>query len=125
MNGAHVYAKLFGASRQIGRLYLLVGEHARGKTFHIYVLPEGVDCPPGHSIHCIADRVEVYGITGGQPGWTECYGWLHAGPWQEHFQRLCEWMEALATSAAIAREEAQKAAQQAEANRIKNLLSTY
>src|SRR6185295_16857180 len=76
-------------SGQYGRLYLASGSHARGKTFHIYVLPrdekaiENANNGPLNT-----NAVEVYGITGGQPGWTETYGWLKQGPWQQDFYKL-------------------------------------
>lgn len=89
MKGAREYAKLFRTG-QIGRLYLVSGSHARGLTFHIYVLPEGAEAkgngpnnPPLNS-----DAVEVYGIVDGQPGWTESYGWLHSGRWQQDFYEI-------------------------------------
>ena len=63
--------------------FLSSGHHARGKYFHIYVMPEGGE--PSHYGHAPDGSVEVYGILGGQPGWTEYYGWLHAGP----AKRLC------------------------------------
>ena len=85
MNGAKEYAKLFQTG-QHGRLYFLSGEHARGKTFCIYVLP--TDEPISVSIHRVENAVEVYGIIGGQPGWTEYYGWLHRGKWQQDFAEL-------------------------------------
>jgi len=86
MKGAKEYAELFEKSQQHGRLYLQVGEHARGKTFRIWILPN--DDKLTESIHTVKDAVEVYGVTGGQPGWTETYGWLHKGSWQQDFERL-------------------------------------
>lgn len=85
MKGAREYAALF-ATGQRGRLYLVSGHHARGATFQIYVLPSAE--PIQGMPWCCADAVEVYGITGGQPGWTETYGWLHLGQWQIDFERL-------------------------------------
>lgn len=91
MQGTRQYADLFETG-QYGRLYITSGKHARGKTFHIQVLPEGIEArgngPNSLGIH--EEAVEVFGITGGQPGWTETYGWLHKGPWQEDFQRLVD-----------------------------------
>lgn len=86
MNGARQYAELFKTG-QFGRLYIVSGSHARGKTFHIYVLPKGVEAQSNgpNNAPLNVDAVEVYGITGGQPGWTETYGWLHAGKWQQDF----------------------------------------
>ena len=89
MQGARKYAELFNTG-QIGRLYITSGSHARGTTFHIQVLPEGVKANRnGGPNMCTNDgAVEVYGVTGGQPGWTERYGWLHEGKWQEDCQIL-------------------------------------
>ena len=89
MKGAREYANLFETG-QVGRLYLVSGEHARGKTFHIQVLPEGEQAiPNGCNNLCLnTDAIEVYGIIGGQTGWTETYGWLHKGKWQEDFLTL-------------------------------------
>lgn len=89
MQGAREYANLFQTG-QHGRLYLVSGEHARGKTFRIFVLPEGepVMHNGSHNPPLNKDAVEVYGILGGQPGWTEYYGWLRAGKWQQDFAGL-------------------------------------
>jgi len=91
MQGAREYASLFQTG-QHGRLYLVSGEHARGKTFRIFVLPEGEPVMHNvtHNPPLNKDAVEVYGILGGQPGWTECYGWLRVGKWQQEFARLVE-----------------------------------
>ena len=91
MNGASEYASLF-TTGQYGKLYIVSGRHARGQTFHIYVLPEGVKAkhngtnnPPLNE-----DAVEVYGVLGGQRGWTEYYGWTYEGKWKEDFMKLVE-----------------------------------
>ncbi len=81
MRGAREYARLFN-SGQIGRLFILSESHARGSTFHLYVLPD--DKP----VTSPRDGVEVYGIVSGNPGWTESYGWLHDGPWVKDFEEL-------------------------------------
>lgn len=86
MNGAHEYAGLF-KSAQYGNLYLLSHHHARGQTFQIFVVPEGVQVEPGR-INAPHGCIEVYGILGGHPGWTEFYGWIHKGPWQQDFYKL-------------------------------------
>lgn len=86
MIGADEYYDLFnGESQQIGKLYLQFYTHARGKCFEMYVLPEGVEASGrrGHK-----ESVEVYGVTGGQRGWTETYGWKHKGKWQEDFASI-------------------------------------
>ena len=87
MQGAREYAALIPTG-QFGKLYCHSSSHARGSTFNIYVIPEGVvvngrpQIPP--------EGVEVYGMTGGQPGWTETYGWLHEGKWQDDFESLVQ-----------------------------------
>jgi len=57
MQGAREYASLFETG-QYGRLYIVSGEHARGKTFHIYVLPAGRTVM---NIYMESDAIEVYG----------------------------------------------------------------
>lgn len=87
MKGAREYAMMFKTG-QHGKLFLVSGSHARGETFHIWVLP--TDEPIKGKPWTVKDAVEVYGITGGQPGWTETYGWLHKGKWQTDFYNLFE-----------------------------------
>lgn len=94
MQGANEYYDLFIGCKelQFGRLYLSPGLHARGPTFEIYLLPEGVKCgahPLISAWHC-KESVEVYGMVGGQRGWTEYYGWIHKGKWQEDFEKIVE-----------------------------------
>jgi hypothetical protein len=92
MQGAREYAEVF-SSGQYGRLYIEVGSHARGSTFYIYVLPEGEDAfiyDEGYGRKMFnQNAVKVYGILGGQPGWTEYYGWLYPdGKWVDDFNTL-------------------------------------
>ena len=74
MRGAREYAELFN-SGMYGNLRIQSGKHARGYEFHIFI------CTP-------KGEVEVYGILGGQPGWTEYYGWKFHGPWEDDFLQL-------------------------------------
>lgn len=91
MKGAREYCRLFGRAEQHGRLYLVPHHHARGKTFRIYVLPECEMAIPNGDFNppLNKDAVEVYGIISGDPGWSEVYGWLHEGPWQDDFKMIC------------------------------------
>ena len=84
-HGKDLYARIFNTG-QIGRFYMVSGSHARGRTFHLYILPEGVSINPKSP--SLDEAVEVYGITGGHPGWSESYGWLHEGPWVGDFEKL-------------------------------------
>ena len=74
MNGAKEYALLFDSGRY-GAFRIYSGEHARGRYFHLFLVTS-------------IGETEVYGITGGHPGWTERYGWLHDGPWIEDFMAM-------------------------------------
>ena len=90
MQGADRYASLFNGPLQFGCFYVVPGSHARGKTFELYVLPVGEEAiPNGPNAPLNASAVEVFGITGGNPGWTETYGWKRKGPWVDDFEKLC------------------------------------
>lgn len=125
MQGAREYASLFQTG-QYGKLYISSHYHARGKTFRIYVLPADVKAiPNGPNGPLNKDAVEVYGVTGGHPGWTETYGWLHEGKWQDDFnllvtQKIFEENERNALRAI----EIKKAEEELE-NKKKQLLQQY
>jgi hypothetical protein len=126
MNGAREYAELFATS-QHGRLYIVSGYHARGKTFRIFVLPEGVKAEPNgpHNAPLNEDAVEVYGVVGGDLGWTESYGWLHKGKWQQDFEKLvAQRKEEIADALQeLGRKEADRKAK--EEDRKQALLANY
>ena len=113
MQGAREYANMFGTNERHGKLRLVSGSHARGKTFHIYVTPDG------------EKEIEVYGITGGQPGWTETYGWLHKGKWQEDFAAIVESRRKEIAEKAAAREAVARDNATANANHTAALLAKY
>lgn len=89
MKGATEYARFFGTG-QYGRLYIVSGYHARGKTFHIFILPENENALPNgpNNPPLNTDAVEVYGVLGGYCGWTEYYGWLRKGKWVDDFEQM-------------------------------------
>lgn len=89
MKGARGIAELFKTG-QYGRFYITSSSHARGVTLRVQVLPEGEEAKPnGRNNTCLnSNAVEVYGVINGNPGWTEEYGWIHEGPWQEDFEKL-------------------------------------
>jgi len=125
MKGANEYAKYIKTG-QYGRLYCVAGEHARGSTFHVQVLPEGEKAVPNYSNMCLNnDAVEVYGIISGQPGWSEVYGWLHKGPWVKDLERLLVSCK-LAEEDRIAKFKAlSEEAELKKKERITELLATY
>lgn len=127
MKGAREYATLFPGNAQVGRLALVSGSHARGSTFHIYVLPEGEAMSPNGpgNAPLNKDAVEVYGIVAGQPGWTESYGWLHKGPWQEDFARIVAERHEHLKRVKQSREAATAEKKQAERERTSHLLESY
>lgn len=117
MNGAREYAKLF-RSGQRGRLYLESSSHARGNTFHIYVLPKD-------AVGRTKDSVEVYGVISGQPGWTESYGWLHVGPWVDDFEKLVAERKQELADQEIKNKQIEEDKYQEKRKREKELLSGY
>lgn len=124
MKGAREYAELFKKSQQHGKLYLQVGSHARGKTFCIWVLPSE-ERLSNVSVHNVKDAVQVYGITGGQPGWTETYGWLHKGKWQEDFEKLVNSKKLEREAEREKREVLDEEAEKERKQKVKSLLSAY
>jgi hypothetical protein len=85
MKGANEYSQLFKTG-QYGRLYIESSTHARGRTFKIKILPKGEAMFINGKRN--PNAVEVYGVVAGTPGWTEEYGWLHNGKWQDDFNDL-------------------------------------
>lgn len=125
MQGAREYAKMFRTG-QYGRLYMCSHYHARGRTFHIYVLPEGEDAHPnGPNAPLNKGAIEVYGITGGQPGWTETYGWLHRGKWERDFADLVGARLVDIAAHAMRIEQDKADAENAERQRKAALLAAY
>lgn len=90
MMGADEYCKVFKKIEQFGKLLLVPSSHARGATFYIYILADGIkyDEKNCSSPQYRSDSVEVYGVLGGHRGWTEYYGWIHKGPWCEDFENI-------------------------------------
>lgn len=124
MQGAREYAGLFRTG-QYDRLYIQVGEHARGKTFHIWLLPRGYVVKNETYMPNIPDAVEVYGILGGQPGWTEFYGWLHKGKWCEYFDSLVEQKKADKEEEQRIKAQIRSGNEKEEKERINKLLADY
>lgn len=124
MIGANEYYDLFdGKSQQIGRLFLQCRTHARGKCFEIFLLPEGAEIK-GSRISG-KDNVCIYGVTGGQLGWTETYGWLHTGKWKDDFLAIVEDRKIKKQAAEIKKKIDKEVKAEEEKKRINNLLSTY
>lgn len=126
MQGAREFARLFDTG-QYGRLYIVSGYHARGNTFHIFVLPEGeAVIPNGRSNPPLnPDAVEVFGITGGHPGWTETYGWLHRGKWCDDFAELVRVRKQKIASREAKIEAEKEIERQENAKRVSELLARY
>ena len=122
MQGAFEYANLFKTG-QYGRLYLVSGGHARGRTFHIFVLPEGEMVPNSASLN--PNAVEVYGITGGHAIWTETYGWLHEGKWQQDFAAMVKQRQAELSIQTENEQKEREEADRKECERRAALLATY
>lgn len=124
MQGADEYYDLLrGQSQQIGRLYFQLHSHARGKCFEIFLLPEGLVAES--TTQWRKNSVEVYGVTGGQRGWTETYGWLHKGKWQEDFAAIVDQKKEEITAINLSHKENTALRKAQETERIDELLSSY
>ena len=126
MQGAREFSRLFSTG-QHGRLYFVSGSHARGRTFHVFVLPVGADAMPNGSDNAPLNKnaVEVYGIVAGQPGWTEEYGWLHHGPWQKDFRKIVEDRKAEIIASLEEEERITSENESATKKRISDFLAAY
>lgn len=112
---------------QYGRLYITSGSHARGRTLRIQVLPDGEKAiPNGSQNTCLnSNAVLVYDVISGQRGWTEVYGWLHNGKWQDDFNNLVLEKELELKLSNEEREKSIKEAQEKNSAKIDKLLKQY
>lgn len=126
MKGAKKYANLFKTG-QYEQLYITNSSHARGDTFRIQVLPENEKAKSnGSANQCLnSNAVEVYGVISGNPGWTEEYGWLHKGKWQEDFEKLVRSKEMEIKAKNQVNQDIIKDNEKAKQKRISTLLSNY
>jgi hypothetical protein len=81
------YYSGYGSAIIRDNIIIVSGSHARGRTAHIFL----VDCDDyiGNIINC-PNKLEIYGIVSGQPGWDEVYGWLHSGSWVKIIEKLVD-----------------------------------
>lgn len=125
MKGADKYYDLFGGrSQQIGRLFLQIHAHARGKCFEMYLLPEGTTVA-GSRIGSTKDAVQIYGRTGGQRGWTESYGWLHKGDFQDEFNMIVDRKEVELSERIEKRKLEMEGINKAKDEKTASLLASY
>ena len=125
MKGARKYATLIPTG-QYGKLYIASSSHARGYTFKIQVLPEGEAAIPNFdNLATNKNAVLVYGMVCGQAGWTEEYGWLHEGPWQEDFEKLVKEKTEKIEDKAKADALREVTSKKEEDRRVRNLLNKY
>ena len=124
MKGADEYYDLFdGESQQLGRLYLQLRQHARGKCFEIKLMPDGMvgsgDYVAGK------DVVEVYGMVSGQRGWTEAYDWIHVGKWKDDFLAIVEQKKLEKAQSKDSAEKIKQESNDADRKNTQSLLAAY
>ena len=61
-------------------------EHARGRTLDIYLVEDEDALREKGLLDC--NKVKVYGMVSGQPGWTDKYGWIIEGNWCEYINGI-------------------------------------
>lgn len=124
MKGAREYYDLF-TTGQYEKLFIQIGIHARGKTIRIWIIPNGEEFVIKDGRPFNSNAVEVYGIIGGHPGWTETYGWLHRGKWVQDFEELVYSRRQLEIDSEKEKEKSEKEQKGKKKEKIKNLLSQY
>jgi hypothetical protein len=111
MKGAHEFALLIPSGRY-DNLRIESGHHARGYTFSIFIVtPNG--------------ELEVYGILGGSPGWTEYYGWIYHGSWEIDFYELLRKQKEIQDEQTKKNLEAYERNEKSEHERRVRILSSY
>ncbi len=124
MTGAREFYDLFPTG-QYNKLFIQTGEHARGKTLHIWVVPDGEEFEPRYERPFNSNAIEVYGIISGLPGWTEIYGWLHKGKWVDDFENLVVSKKLVLKSNEERNKDTKLSVEKIEKERTKKLLSKY
>ena len=123
MHGAREYSYLF-TSGQYGRFYIDSSSHARGRTFQIFLLPEGMTLSKGQTVNKFSpDVVEIFGMLGGDLGWT--YGWIHHGKWVDDFQKFVDEKLEKKKIQTELDEKVKKQKEEDSKNKIKSLLESY
>lgn len=128
MKGAREYVDLVqGDWEQYGKLLMITGHHARGKTLEIYVLPSEDEHKGkyGQPYPLPENSVEVYGVVSGQRGWTEVYDWIHQGPWVVDFKLLIEERRKEKEDRLAVREELERLKEEVRFSEEKEILSNY
>ena len=80
----------YGYGFKYKNVVFILSTHARGNCFKIWIY-ENEDIQDTLK----DNHLEVYGITGGNPGWTETYGWLHKGKWVTFIEGYVKLLEDL------------------------------
>ena len=93
----------------------------------IQVLPAGeVAKPNGSNNPCLNSKaVLVYGVVSGNPGWTEVYGWIHEGKWQDDFAKLVAEKQNELSEKERQEKETQKIAKKKQDDKELSLLADY
>ena len=78
----------YGEGYKENNIVFILSEHARGKTFNIWVY-ETSDIQDALN----DEHLEVYGVTSGNLGWTEAYGWLVNGSWKNIIEGYFSYLE--------------------------------
>ncbi|MCP4159842.1 MAG: hypothetical protein GY760_07200 [Deltaproteobacteria bacterium] len=127
MRGADEYCSVFRKTEQFGKILIVPSSHARGCTFSIYILADGIkyDSEKCNTPHYRDESVEVYGMLGGQRGWTEYYGWIHKGKWCEDFEDIYKKRKSKIEQDNINRLERIKEKEKEEKELKKSLLDNY
>jgi len=97
------------------------------RKFRIQILPKDEEAiPNGKQNLCLnKNAVEVYGVIGGNPGWTERYGWIHKGKWVDDFQIMVNDRTVKVLEEISKAEKLTAQLKEQEMKRVKLLLNNY
>lgn len=126
MEGTERYCKAVKTG-QYGRFYVVNGSHARGETFHVYLLPIGEEVQSNgpNNAPLNSGTVELFGVIDGNPGWDERYGWLHEGKWIEDFEKIVRSFELMLEERRRREEATTQEIEKAKCKAISDTLAAY
>jgi hypothetical protein len=122
--GEGIFKLVDGARYKKGNFIFEIGSHARGKTFRAYIV--GDDFNKDTCFYSYNSKLEIYGIIGGQSGWTERYGWLVDEPiFHKRFDGIMAELENIKEERRLRRETAKAKANRTGAEWEREKITMY
>jgi hypothetical protein len=110
----------YGQGYQYKNIVFVLGEHARGKTFQIWIYKDN-----DISSALTDEHIEVYDVISGQRGWTEIYGWTVDGAWKDYIEKYFDNLTEQITEKANEQELLRKQAEDEENKKLKSKIDEF